>query len=504
MTQRQASCSSSLRASPCPNARAAPGRFPGRKGINPEKTHRVRFHPPGRASHAHAVAVSWEDSREVEARLRLKPVPAGTGDTETGDGTAESSDQSQSNQSRNVSFVDFFRQASPYIANHRGAVHVVVVPGSVMVHEDRGILEGIVQDVQMLNSLGVRVVLVLGSNDQVNAMSKKRNVPIDVVDGYRVTSPESLEIAMEAAGRNNVLVQALLSRGINVAVTRKHGDRDTHAEFGNGMSSGMSNFGATGGASNGSVSPMYSGNDARLMRPGGGATATSGNFITAKRRGIVNGVDFAFTGDVVSVDVGSIYQRLAQGDVVLLSSLGFNAAGEVLNCQIYDVAVSIAIDIRADKLISYVATEEMPVDETGERAKYMPLSAAEKYVGGETGKTPEQWRGLDLSSPVFRTHNTASGMSPWRQLTNNNVQWRVSQAQQEVCAAVFVCKAGVRRAHLLDYTGTCRVSQVRHTARFTSNAGDCGGPITVTVVHTSSNTHTDYPSLLSTHRPIHA
>ena len=142
--------------------------------------------------------------------------------------------------------------------------------------------------------------------------------------------------------------------------------------------------------------------------------------------------------------------------------------------------------------MSYAAMEDMPVDETGERAKYMPLSAAEKYVGGETGKTPEQWRGLDLSSPVFRTHNTASGMSPWRQLTNNNVQWRVSQAQQEVCAAVFVCKAGVRRAHLLDYTGTCRVSQVRHTARFTSNAGDCGGPITVTVVHTSSNT-----------RPIH-
>ena len=33
-----------------------------------------------------------------------------------------------------------------------------------------------------------------------------------------------------------------------------------------------------------------------------------------------------------------------------------------------------------------------------------------------------------------------------------------------------------------------RLSQIRHTARFTSNAGDCGGPITVTVVHTSSNT----------------
>ena len=46
-----------------------------------------------------------------------------------------------------------------------------------------------------------------------------------MIDGYRVTCPEALEVAM-AAGRNNVVVLGfLLSRGINVAVTRKHGDR---------------------------------------------------------------------------------------------------------------------------------------------------------------------------------------------------------------------------------------------------------------------------------------
>ena len=109
-------------------------------------------------------------------------------------------------------FVDFFRQASPYIANHRGATFVVHVPGSVMADPDRAILEGIVQDIAMLNSLGARVAVVVGSNEQVSAMCARRSVPVEVVDGYRVTTPESLEIAMEAAGRNDVLVQALLSR----------------------------------------------------------------------------------------------------------------------------------------------------------------------------------------------------------------------------------------------------------------------------------------------------
>ena len=58
---------------------------------------------------------------------------------------------------------------------------------------------------------------------------------------------------MEAAGRNNVMVQALLSRGINVAVTRKHGDRGSHAELlpwgqgGGGGGGGSSEFGGNGG-----------------------------------------------------------------------------------------------------------------------------------------------------------------------------------------------------------------------------------------------------------------
>jgi amino-acid N-acetyltransferase len=98
-------------------------------------------------------------------------------------------------------------------------------------------------------------------------------------------------------------------------------------------------------------------------------TAVSGNFIQAKRRGVVDGVDFLYTGDVVSVDVDAVRVRLDQGDVVLLSSLGFNAAGEVLNCQCYDVAVSCAIDLGADKLVSYVAEEDMPRNEDGEKMK---------------------------------------------------------------------------------------------------------------------------------------
>ena len=151
--------------------------------------------PPPRAQTA---MVSWEDSRTREERMNVN----GLGPE---------------------AFVDFFRQASPYIIAHQGSVVVIVIPGTVMTQPK--ILEGIVQDVALLQSLGVRVVLVLGSTEQVNAIVENRGIKSVIVDGYRVTCPEALEVAMEAAGRNNVVVQALLSRGINVAVTRKHGDK---------------------------------------------------------------------------------------------------------------------------------------------------------------------------------------------------------------------------------------------------------------------------------------
>ncbi|ACO69285.1 predicted protein [Micromonas commoda] len=345
-------------------------------------------------------------------------------------------------------FVEFFRQASPYIVNHHGSVMVVVIPGEVFVAKD--ILQGIVQDVALLQSLGVRVVLVLGSNKQVEEGLVDRGIGSEVVDGYRVTTPEALEVAMEAAGRNSVLTQALLSRGINVAVTRRHGDR------GNDASNGA-----------------------------GSATGVSGNFIQAKRRGVVKGIDFQYTGDVVSVDVNAVRARLEMGDVVLLSSLGFNAAGEVLNCQAYDVAVSVAVDLRADKLVSYLSPADMPRDATtGTRMKYMPLSVAEEYiidiarhgawsaetmeaVGGTAEALPlpppagqsdadgwmlDSWRWLRTDGGDGMDNPFSVGSSPWQRLTERGLQWRVEGCPQEVCAAVFSCKAGVRRAHLVDYT----------------------------------------------------
>src|SRR5471030_650438 len=89
---------------------------------------------------------------------------------------------------------------------------------------------------------------------------------------------------------------------------------------------------------------------------------SSGNFVTAKPVGVVNGVDFQHTGEVRKIDAEGIRRRLEDDEVVLISPLGFSPTGDVFNCTLKDVATSTAIALGADKLIFLTVRE--PADLT--------------------------------------------------------------------------------------------------------------------------------------------
>jgi amino-acid N-acetyltransferase len=71
-----------------------------------------------------------------------------------------------------ASLVNFFRQASPYIAGHRGRTFVVVLPGGVVAQEE--VTDGLLADVALVHSLGVRLVLVVGCGEQARARAGAR------------------------------------------------------------------------------------------------------------------------------------------------------------------------------------------------------------------------------------------------------------------------------------------------------------------------------------------
>jgi amino-acid N-acetyltransferase len=112
----------------------------------------------------------------------------------------------------------------------------------------------------------------------------------------------------------------------------------------------------------------------------------SGNFITARPVGIVDGVDFMHSGLVRKVDVDGIMRTLDMGAMVLLSPFGFSPTGEAFNLTMEEVATSVAAELQADKLIFVTeipgiriephapASDDNPIDTE------LPLAAAKQLL----------------------------------------------------------------------------------------------------------------------------
>ena len=198
-------------------------------------------------------------------------------------------------------FVQWFRAAAPYIHAFRGRTFVIAFGDEVM-QETRFV--GLNHDLNLLAALGVRLVVVHGSRVQIDAKLKELGHETSYVRGLRVTDDVTLACAKEASGRLRVEIEALLSMGLP-------------------------------------NSPM-AGADIRV---------SSGNFVTAKPIGILDGVDLQHTGDVRKIDAAAIRDRLNFGELVLLSPLGYSATGEIFNVALESVAEAVAVALQADKLI---------------------------------------------------------------------------------------------------------------------------------------------------------
>jgi len=209
-------------------------------------------------------------------------------------------------QLKTEAFVKWFRSATPYIHQWGGATFVIAFGGEVLAD---GEFQQLTHDINVLVSLEVRVVLVHGTRPQVEEQMRQHGVASRYVGNRRVTDARGLACVKEANGIVRVEMEALLSM-----------------ELAN--------------------SPMW-GADIRV---------SSGNFVTAKPVGVVDGVDFGHTGEVRKIDAEGIRKRLDDHEVVLISPIGFSPTGDVFNCTLEDVATSTAIALAADKLIFLTET----------------------------------------------------------------------------------------------------------------------------------------------------
>ncbi len=241
----------------------------------------------------------------------------------------------------------WFRAAAPYIHAHRGATFVIAFDGETIDSEG---FDPLLHDIAILSSLGIKLALVYGARPQIEAQCEKQDVPVHYHCGLRITDDASLKVAKAVIGKLRLDIESKLSFGL------------PHT-------------------------PMA---DARVR-------CTSGNLVTARPAGILNGVDLGHTGEVRRIDTDGINQQLGLGNIVLLPPLGYSLTGEVFNLPAEAIATAVAVSLQADKLI---------------------------FIGHSNRDLP-------------------------RELTLQQAREKLN-AHPSISAAVRACESGVKRVHLLD------------------------------------------------------
>ncbi|MDB5730782.1 MAG: amino-acid N-acetyltransferase [Variovorax sp.] len=236
----------------------------------------------------------------------------------------------------NFTFVPWFRSVAPYIHMHRGKTFVVAMSGEAVA---AGKLQNIAQDLALIQSMGVKIVLVHGFRPQVNEQLAAKGHEARYSHGMRITDAVAPDCAQEAAGQLRYEIEAAFSQGLP-------------------------------------NTPM-AGSTVRVI---------SGNFITARPVGVIDGVDFRHSGLVRKVDASGIRRTLDFGAMVLMSPFGFSPTGEAFNLMMEEVATSVAISIQADKLIFLTEVpgvrvqSEAPAGEDNPIDTELPLDAARKLL----------------------------------------------------------------------------------------------------------------------------
>ncbi|MDQ2779887.1 MAG: amino-acid N-acetyltransferase [Rhodoferax sp.] len=212
-------------------------------------------------------------------------------------------------------FVPWFRAVAPYIHAYRGKTFVVGLAGEGIA---AGKMNAFVQDLSILHAMGIKLVLAYGFRPQVTEQLLAKGQESRFAQGVRITDSVALDAAQEAAGQLRFEIEAAFSQGLP-------------------------------------NTPMANAT----------VRVVSGNFLTARPVGIVDGVDFIHSGLVRRVDSAAIRRAIESGALVLLSPFGFSPTGEAFNLTMEDVATATAVALQADKLVFMTETpgiREDPAD----------------------------------------------------------------------------------------------------------------------------------------------
>ncbi|EMK9522032.1 amino-acid N-acetyltransferase [Shigella boydii] len=234
---------------------------------------------------------------------------------------------------RKTELFEGFRHSVPYINTHRGKTFVIMLGGEAIEHEN---FSSIVNDIGLLHSLGIRLVVVYGARPQIDAnLAAHHHEPL-YHKNIRVTDAKTLELVKQAAGTLQLDITARLSMSLN-------------------------------------NTPLQ----------GAHINVVSGNFIIAQPLGVDDGVDYCHSGRIRRIDEDAIHRQLDSGAIVLMGPVAVSVTGESFNLTSEEIATQLAIKLKAEKMIGFCSSQGVTNDDGDIVSELFPNEAQARVEAQE-------------------------------------------------------------------------------------------------------------------------
>ena len=236
-------------------------------------------------------------------------------------------------------FIQNFRLSAKFINQFNNKTFVIALGGEVF---DDGQFKAIAYDINLLYSMNINIILVHGIRPQIDNKLRTDINKGELVRNIRVTKKEMVNDIVEVNGTIKTNIEATLSSGIL-------------------------------------DSPLLNSN----------IKVSSGNFITARPIGVIDGIDMEFTGQIRKIDTNAIIDKLANKEIVTISPLGYSPMGDIFNLSYEQTAAHVAQAVKAQKLIYYINNNGI-LNIRGELIPELTISKAKQLIKNieDPGQSP--------------------------------------------------------------------------------------------------------------------
>ena len=257
---------------------------------------------------------------------------------------------------------DLLIEALSYIQRFRNQIIVIKYGGAAMIEE--ALKTSFAQDIVLLQSLGMRPVVVHGGGPEVSKVIQSLGQEVTFVDGLRVTTAENLKVA-----------EMVLSGNLNKEII-------AHLQTFGGKAVGLS--------------------------------GKDGNLIQADKKKHASGIDLGYVGTIRQINPELLHLLMREQFIPVVSPIGMGSSGETYNINADTVAAAIAVALEARKVI-FMTDVNGVLSDGKELISYLDTATAENLIANKVisgGMVPKIQAALDCVKANVRSAHIINGTDP--------------------------------------------------------------------------------------------